>query len=147
MKSQEVRSAGPTLGDGLHSEFYPHCVDDFAEEHRIHKFPFVYVIASLDLLYMKIGRATSFKTRFSAIQCGCPHKLFLWRGIRTPNHIQVESYIHERLSHARLRGEWFSLSDEDLDWLDQFIALTNKEIVEKSRIAKGQFGLLSREVA
>lgn len=120
-------------------DFFPHSPDNFADEYRIQRLPMVYAVASLDLKYIKIGRATNFKSRFSAIQCGCPHKLTLLRAVRTPIAVNVESYIHEQLEHVRIRGEWFSLPDAEFDWLDDFFRLTNQEVVRVARIGFSQF--------
>lgn len=107
---------------------YPHEVGDFHYGIKIHELPMVYVLASDDFNFIKIGHTKSFKNRFRNIQNGCPYKLFLWYSIFTPRCVEIERHLHSTYSHCRVRGEWFSPSDDDIDQLSRFFSLTNAHI-------------------
>jgi hypothetical protein len=111
-------------------KFYQHTKASLVGVDRISNLPMVYVIATIDLKYIKVGYTVSPKQRFSNIQNGCPFDLSLWLAIRTPIPEQVEQHVHESLGDFNLRGEWFSPDDQGLDWLLSFFAATNRHIRE-----------------
>lgn len=107
-----------------------HTKSDFSTELNISKLPMVYVLSTDDFKYIKIGQTKTPGQRFINIQSGCPFKLFLWLGIRTPKAKYVEKTLHEKFEHRRLHGEWFSLSDGELDELSRLFLTTNCHIRE-----------------
>lgn len=107
--------------------YFPHRASDFDKAVRICKLPMVYIIATAEFKFIKIGKTANFKWRLSNIQSGCPYALSLWRAIRTPRASEIESALHQQLAHCRERGEWFAPSDADLDYLLEFCALTNED--------------------
>lgn len=109
-------------------DYYPHQKGDIEANARLHKLPMVYVLEANMFEFIKIGYAKSFKKRLFNIQNGCPFKLNLWLGMFTPRYREIEKYLHEKFDHCRLRGEWFSPSDHDLDQLMNFFKNTNKHI-------------------
>lgn len=100
----------------------------FSSYSCIRKMPMVYVLATKDLDYLKIGKTTSPKQRFINIQSGCPFELHLWIAIRTPNPSFVEKLLHSRFSKFRKNGEWFCLPDCELDGLFLLVKNTNEHI-------------------
>jgi hypothetical protein len=108
--------------------YYPHQLGDIEADAKLHKLPMVYVLEANHFEYIKIGYAKSFKKRLFNIQSGCPFKLRLWLGIFTPRFVEVEKYLHSKFNHCKVRGEWFSPSDNDLDELIDFFNNTNKHI-------------------
>lgn len=111
-------------------EYFPHEFDDFVEKKPISKLPMVYVITTNQFEYIKIGRTKHFKQRMSNLQSGCPFVLALWLSIRTTKDVEIEKYLHNALRHIHLRGEWFEPKVEDLDFLQTFFDLTNKNVKE-----------------
>lgn len=97
---------------------------------RISKMPIVYVIATPNFEYIKIGRTKSLKQRMNNIQSGCPFSLFFYNGIRTIRDSEVESVMHKLLAHVRVRGEWFMPTSVELDLISDFCTATNKHIRE-----------------
>ena len=76
---------------------------------------------------MKIGKTVDIKSRMSNLQSGCPFKLFLWLAIRTFESDEIEKYLLDALSDFNIRGEWFVLDGESLDFLVSFFAKKNLE--------------------
>ena len=76
--------------------FYEHKPSFFEVGARISTLPMVYVIVTNDFKFMKIGSTKAFKQRLSNIQSGCPFKLSLWLGIRTPVHKAVEKDLQKK---------------------------------------------------
>ena len=109
---------------------YPHHISDFNNATRICKLPTVYVLTTFDFKYIKIGQSTTLKQRMGNIQSGCPFSLSLWISIKTPTPTPIEKWLHKKMEHVRLRGEWFSPKGVDLDFLVDFFATTNLHIRE-----------------
>jgi hypothetical protein len=114
-------------------KWFHHEPSDFDVGVKIHKLPIVYVIATRELDYIKIGKTKSLKQRLSNLQSGCPFHLHLWLGIRTSKADEIEKFLHKRYEEDNLRGEWFCLSTQQLDELAQFVNLTNINVREAIR--------------
>ena len=110
--------------------YFQHDESDFVDTIRISKMPIVYVIATPNFEYIKIGRTKSLKQRMNNIQSGCPFKLFFHHGIRTTRDSEVESVMHKMIAHVRVRGEWFKPADAEVDLISDFCSETNKHIRE-----------------
>ena len=79
---------------------------------------FVYVIYMEDSAkerFYKIGMASSFTARFSTHQCASPFDLCVACAYFVGNMRAEESYLHTEFADSRIRGEWFRLSDDDLE--------------------------------
>ena len=94
---------------------------------KVHQLPVVYVITSPDFEFIKIGMSTSFKKRLRVLQVGCPFDLDMWLFIYTEVPREIEKYLHACLAHCWVRGEWFSPSEKDLDFLGDYADKKNKE--------------------
>ena len=83
--------------------------DEFSEQ------GFIYVIY-LDSVerYYKIGMAKAFNHRFSAHQCSSPFQVCVACCFFVPNMRTTEKYLHNKFANKRVRGEWFSLDNDDL---------------------------------
>ena len=71
---------------------------------------FVYGIESRDAI--KIGYSNNPQKRLESLQTANPHLLELKFSIKARTKSQakfVENYLHDRLRHYRLNGEWFEL--------------------------------------
>lgn len=76
----------------------------------------VYVIHAEGTNCYKIGWARDVRARLRELQIGNHCRLvvvvvFAGRGAK------FEGLLHRRFQRVRVRGEWFALSDVDLDWL------------------------------
>lgn len=110
--------------------YYTHTSADFSGVKTAASLPIVYVIATDDFKYIKIGKTGSPRQRFINIQSGCPFNISIWRSIKTPKTTEIEKFLHERMKHCRTRGEWFQPSSADLDYLSLFFDLTNANAKE-----------------
>ncbi|HPC93163.1 MAG TPA: GIY-YIG nuclease family protein [Myxococcota bacterium] len=63
---------------------------------------------------VKIGKTISLSRRLATLESQIPYKLTVLLAIESPNMHKVESELHERFSHLRFNGEWFHLSDKDI---------------------------------
>lgn len=82
---------------------------------------FVYVIyldAPGDRSY-KIGMASSLMERLSAHQCASPYQVCIACAYFTPDSRAEEQALHLMFDDKRVRGEWFSLSADDLQLIAQ----------------------------
>ena len=78
---------------------------------------FVYIIQSESGHY-KIGKSTGDPSkRVRSLQTGSPFDLTLILKIKSSNCHRLEADIHDRFASKRIRGEWFTLSTDDLIWL------------------------------
>lgn len=79
----------------------------------------VYTILSSDGYY-KIGyvrRAETVTKRISTLQTGSPHDLTLFCVFETDEGLALEERLHSQFEAKRVRGEWFELGEDDIDYL------------------------------
>jgi len=62
----------------------------------------------------KIGKTNLVERRRDQISIQLPEDLELIHAIRTDDATGIEAYWHQRFSAKRTKGEWFSLSREDV---------------------------------
>lgn len=79
----------------------------------------VYVVGSIDFDYVKIGRSTNPRKRFSALQTGYPKELHVFR-VFTTNDLDLEKSLHKKFSDYHTYGEWFRVEGDLADWLEEF---------------------------
>lgn len=78
----------------------------------------LYAIVAQEVNRVKIGHARNVEHRLQTLQSGSPVELILHSATLESDVRTAESAIHSSLTHARLSGEWFDLSDAAVDqWL------------------------------
>ena len=77
---------------------------------------FLYVIYfdCADGRFFKIGRTTHFSARLSNHQCAVPFELCVACAYFVDHVVAEERELHALFETKRVRGEWFSLTREDL---------------------------------
>lgn len=65
----------------------------------------------------KIGKTTNLQNRLSALQTSSPCVLTLEWFIETDSEESLEQELHGVFDEKRVRGEWFLLSNDDLNWV------------------------------
>ena len=83
---------------------------------------FVYVIYLEDTAserFYKIGMAASFTARYDAHQCASPFPICVACAYFVGNMRAEERFLHAEFSDKRVRGEWFRLTDVDIDQIAQ----------------------------
>lgn len=71
---------------------------------------------------VKIGTTTDIKSRIKQIQTNNPYKLEILLTIPLPNikgliSLLSERKLHKKFNKYRIRGEWFKLSEEILEFI------------------------------
>jgi len=64
---------------------------------------------------IKIGTSQSPKKRLAELQIGTPSKLKLLKTINGNKNDEMK--LHQQFHHLKIRGEWFKLSDELLNYI------------------------------
>ncbi|MBX3388056.1 MAG: GIY-YIG nuclease family protein [Phycisphaeraceae bacterium] len=62
----------------------------------------------------KIGRAVNVEHRHKEVETMTPHDLVILHRIKTDDSVGIEAYWHKRFESKWVKGEWFSLNDEDV---------------------------------
>lgn len=84
---------------------------------------FVYIIS--DGEYYKIGFTTGeIQKRVLSLQTGCSSSLLVIKAIETEYPDVLEKELHRRFHHKWIRGEWFDLSKDDLNGIDELGKVT-----------------------
>lgn len=109
--------------------YYNFHIGDFNNAtQKVCELPSVYIVATHDLKFIKVGMTVNIKQRLSNIQSGCPFPLFLWLSIKTPTPKKLEAAIHRLLRDFRSHGEWFCPDDQMLDFISLYASETNKHV-------------------
>ncbi len=65
--------------------------------------------------FYKIGKSINFEKRLKQIKLQLPYPVEVVHTISTPEHSKLEAYWHQRFRSKRTNGEWFLLTDEDVE--------------------------------
>jgi hypothetical protein len=77
---------------------------------------YVYLLKSDSGLY-KISRTSKIADRVSWFTTKLPFKVELIHSFKCENMVETERQLHERFSDKQHTGEWFNLSDEDVEYI------------------------------
>lgn len=85
----------------------------FHLKHDVSTFPewrWIYFVGSRDHNIVKIGQTSKLKSRMTQLRNGAPVPIKLFAVVfGSP---KIESFLHERFSKSRKHGEWFEITDE-----------------------------------
>jgi hypothetical protein len=76
----------------------------------------IYVIGNREYGWYKVGRTINLRQRLDTLLL-LPFPLEIVTTLRTANPPQSERTLHKIFAESRINGEWFALSDTDLNWL------------------------------
>lgn len=76
---------------------------------------YLYVIQAGE--FVKIGISRNVQARLAELQTGNPLPLAILDAFEFADAEQVERALHQRFANARVQGEWFRLTAEDLEAL------------------------------
>ena len=76
----------------------------------------MYLLRSQDGLY-KIGKSKTPNIRIRALCVVLPFDIMPVHVIYSRDYGWAERYLHAKFEGQRVRGEWFRLSEEDVDWI------------------------------
>jgi hypothetical protein len=91
---------------------------------------YVYVIADPFGNY-KIGLTYNIQKRLDEFRTAMPYEPKIIKIIQCSNMKKTEKYLHEKFKHKRIKGEWFNLSEKDIDMVqnNQF-PIDIKEVID-----------------
>lgn len=87
---------------------------------------FIYLIKTENGHY-KIGKSKKPETRLTALSTSQPYNLTLLHTIPVNYMSQAENFLHKKFKHSRLKGEWFSLIDSEVEWICSLTKLEPRE--------------------
>jgi hypothetical protein len=64
---------------------------------------------------VKIGKTVDINKRLAQLQTGNANKLVIYSQINTKNSSELETQLHKELAEYRLVGEWFQLTEEQIN--------------------------------
>lgn len=77
---------------------------------------FVYLLKTPQGLY-KIGRSKNAEKRITKLGVKLPYPIYPLAIIKTSDMVALEKVLHARFEEKRVNGEWFELSDEDVQYI------------------------------
>lgn len=75
----------------------------------------VYIIEN-ELGFVKIGIAKDPEARLREIQIGTPFRVWVRDSRRVPDARRIERFLHDRFKKYHIRGEWFDIPEDELDF-------------------------------
>lgn len=76
---------------------------------------FIYVVKAGELY--KIGFSKTPRKRFRTFRTGSPIPLEIVLTMRTPHYKIVEQMLHDHFAAKRVHGEWFALTESDIEYV------------------------------
>lgn len=73
----------------------------------------VYLARAVGTDLVKIGATRRPQERLLGLQTGCPYTLSLLGLL--PGGYTLEAFLHSMLRHRKTRGEWFQLTDDEVN--------------------------------
>lgn len=99
-----------------------------SEDFLNHKIGELYILATPNFEYVKIGSSLKTSSRIKSIQTGCPFKLEVVKILRTPLYENIESCLHHMYGEFNTIGEWFKFPDMNISELIELIDNTASHI-------------------
>lgn len=76
---------------------------------------FVYFIKNTETNRFKIGRTKNVEERLCQLQTGNDCPLVLYKIIPSENSAELETSLHNKFADYHIRGEWFAISEEQIN--------------------------------
>lgn len=80
---------------------------------------YVYLMGIETGLY-KVGLSSNAEGRRAGLSTGLPYKIELIHKVKCRNCYRVEQFFHEKFAAKRVRGEWFNLDPDDIEYFKVF---------------------------
>lgn len=79
---------------------------------------YVYLLQDIDVThYYKIGKTNKPENRINHFDTMLPFEIRVVHVISSKNCDALEAMLHHQYADKHVRGEWFSLSNEDVEWI------------------------------
>ena len=85
---------------------------------------YVYLVKAGE--FYKIGIADDINERVKRLQSGCPHKIEIINSWNVSSASRHESYLHNSFSMKCTSGEWFSLSSDDILFVNNYMGTVSE---------------------
>lgn len=95
---------------------------------------YIYLISDKKTYYYKIGVSKNPETRLKQLQTGNQSKLTLNKKVLCENYNEVEQSLHNKYSMFRINGEWFELTDDDVNSFEDDCKLIDNAIKQIKKI-------------
>lgn len=82
---------------------------------------YLYIVRETWQGMCKIGVASDIYARMSSLQTGCPQELEVVGFVALKNAKSMELFIHNRYKEFHHRGEWFNISNEQVQTILDFV--------------------------
>lgn len=79
--------------------------------------------------YYKIGRTGNIRARIKQLQTGYPLEITLIHQFKTNFSREIEYVLHKDYYGSKIRGEWFSLTQEEVDNFLKHCKKTEKNLI------------------
>lgn len=90
---------------------------------------FVYLITAEQYVGIyKIGLTNDVTRRLNDMQTGSPYTLYAIRSYQVENAVAVEAMLHAFFHKKRIRGEWFNLTAQDIQYIDDALESVDEVI-------------------
>lgn len=77
---------------------------------------FVYLMREIDGdNHCKIGRSTKVRQRLGSARVDNPRQIVLLHDFFSTDHYKVERQLHKQFASKRVKGEWFALTQDDIE--------------------------------
>jgi len=86
---------------------------------------YIYFIRNTTTHNYKIGKTINLKYRIKQLQTGCDSKLEIYKYIETDDN-NLEKYLHHYFKDKKIIGEWFQISNDNIDYIIDLINNTSK---------------------
>ncbi len=90
--------------------------DKTQQQQKKQKVGYVYLVAADNGLH-KIGRSINVDKRVTEFGIKLPMKTWLVHSFKSNKYDHAEAYLHQVFAEKRSHGEWFNLTQEDVDYI------------------------------
>lgn len=97
---------------------------------------YVYLVQLPSSGAYKIGRTKRIKLRLRELRSGCGENLRLLHTIAVEDSIRTERALHIFFLHRRIEGEWFRLTDDDIEKITRMSGDDDIMCLCSERVAK-----------
>jgi hypothetical protein len=95
------------------------CYDEAISEESLRKITnsrkYVYIIGGVGSSLVKIGITKQLSQRLFSLNTSSPIELFFVFHFLSENAMKTEKELHKKFSTKRVKGEWFALTEQDIE--------------------------------
>lgn len=101
------------------------------------KYPgFIYLMHAEQTPWYKIGRGVNPKARRTEFNTQAPYRCVIIHTFAMEDTVRMEAALHKHFKHLRGRGEWFTLSEEDVAFIQGLTETTAPQWLEQQKTGR-----------